>query len=189
MPTADNEKDQEARRSVLRKLVERDGQAEFARRVGRSPGQINDMLSGRKSFGEKVARAFEKKYDPSRPRGWMDIDENAEAVEGRFGDQIEPYGSSITKEEAELIADLREILPDKRPRYLDLIREAADEARAYASFLRQRGSPPSDANIAANPATKPATEKASALGQIIDADKPIPKGLLHWSPRKSGGQK
>lgn len=31
------------------------------------------MAAGRKSFGEKVARAMERNYDPSRAPGWLDM--------------------------------------------------------------------------------------------------------------------
>lgn len=33
--------------------------AELARRIKRSPSQVNDLFAGRKSFGEKLARAIE----------------------------------------------------------------------------------------------------------------------------------
>lgn len=50
----------------LRMIVERDGLASAARRFEKPDRQLNDMLAGRKSFGEKVARAMEESYDPSR---------------------------------------------------------------------------------------------------------------------------
>ena len=61
------------RRANLRLLVERDGLSSVARRAGKPDRQINDMLAGRKSFGEKVARAIEKSLDPSRAPGWLDV--------------------------------------------------------------------------------------------------------------------
>lgn len=48
----------------LRMIVERDGLASAARRFEKPDRQLNDMLAGRKSFGEKVARAMEESYDP-----------------------------------------------------------------------------------------------------------------------------
>ena len=53
-------------------LVDRDGLAATARRFGKPDRQINDMLAGRKAFGEKVARSMEARYDPTRPPGWLD---------------------------------------------------------------------------------------------------------------------
>lgn len=55
----------------LRMIVERDGLASAARRFEKPDRQLNDMLAGRKSFGEKVARAMEESYDPSRSPGWL----------------------------------------------------------------------------------------------------------------------
>lgn len=63
---------QEIRRKTLAAIVERDGLASAARRFGKPDRQINDMIAGRKSFGEKVARAMESAYDPSLPSGWLD---------------------------------------------------------------------------------------------------------------------
>lgn len=48
--------------------------AELARRLKKSESQINDTLAGRKSFGEKVARAMEKALD--LPPYWLDGDQS-----------------------------------------------------------------------------------------------------------------
>lgn len=64
-------KDAETRRENLRKIVERDGLAVAARQFGKPDRQINDMIAGRKSFGEKVARDMEENYAPNMPAGWM----------------------------------------------------------------------------------------------------------------------
>lgn len=61
------------RRENLQALVDRNGLASTAKRFGKPDRQINDMLAGRKSFGEKVARGMEAKYAPDRPLGWLDI--------------------------------------------------------------------------------------------------------------------
>lgn len=60
------------RRQNLQKLVDDNSLAEVSRRTKKPASQINDMLAGRKSFGEKVARAIEVSWDPSMPRGWLD---------------------------------------------------------------------------------------------------------------------
>ena len=52
----------ETRRANLLAYCRREcdgNQAELARRARRQPNQINDMMAGRKAFGEKVARDIE----------------------------------------------------------------------------------------------------------------------------------
>lgn len=66
------------RRDNLRKLVDSYGLAEVSRRTKKPASQINDMLAGRKSFGEKVARSMERNWDETLPAGWLDAD--AESV-------------------------------------------------------------------------------------------------------------
>lgn len=63
--------DAEIRRENLRRIVEREGLAVASRKFGKPDRQINDMLAGRKSFGEKVAHQMEAHYAPDRPRGWL----------------------------------------------------------------------------------------------------------------------
>jgi hypothetical protein len=70
----------EIRRANLRAIVDRDGLSSAAKRFGKPDRQINDMLAGRKSFGEKVARAMEAAYDPSRPLGWLDAPQQEDDV-------------------------------------------------------------------------------------------------------------
>lgn len=64
---------QSVRRSNLRRAIEdleHGNMTALAERAKKSPTQISDMLSGRKAFGEKVARAIERALD--LPSGWMD---------------------------------------------------------------------------------------------------------------------
>jgi len=65
------------RRENLRALVEQFGLTSTGKRMKRSVTQINDMLAGRKSFGEKVARAMEKEWDATLPPGWLDSEKSA----------------------------------------------------------------------------------------------------------------
>lgn len=62
------------RRENLALLVAEHGVSSVAKRMRRSPTQISDMVHGRKSFGEKVARAMEREWDASRTPGWFDLD-------------------------------------------------------------------------------------------------------------------
>ena len=57
----------------LAAIVERDGLAKASKKLGKPDRQINDMLAGRKSFGEGVALQMEFSYAPSLPPGWMSI--------------------------------------------------------------------------------------------------------------------
>ncbi len=70
----------EIRRKNLLALVEENGLTSVAARVGRSAAQISDTIAGRKSFGEKVARAIEQKWDPSRELGWLDTIHDVEHI-------------------------------------------------------------------------------------------------------------
>lgn len=57
----------------LRELMDSRGYAsvrDFARALGRSDSQISDLLKGRISFGEKVARSIEETAQV--PTGWLD---------------------------------------------------------------------------------------------------------------------
>lgn len=77
-------------------LVERDGLASTAKRFKKPDRQINDMLAGRKSFGEKVAREMEANYDASMPAGWLDDpkftrqEHGSSTTEARHPDRLIP---------------------------------------------------------------------------------------------------
>lgn len=66
------------RRQRLKQISDRwfgGNEAALARAVSRAQSQISDMIAGRKSFGEKVARAIERELSGpphSLPRGWLD---------------------------------------------------------------------------------------------------------------------
>jgi phage repressor protein C with HTH and peptisase S24 domain len=56
--------DQDVRRAALQALIDKDWKGNvtaFATSIHKSPTQIADMLAGRKSFGERVARDIEKR--------------------------------------------------------------------------------------------------------------------------------
>lgn len=63
----------DVRRANLKAIIERDGLASASRRFQKPDRQLNDMAAGRKSFGEKVARAMERNYDAARTPGWLDL--------------------------------------------------------------------------------------------------------------------
>lgn len=66
----------------------------LARAADRPPAQISDMLVGRKSFGEKVARAIEERLAGPpcfMPSGWLD-ESGAKGVEPSKASDDEAYG-------------------------------------------------------------------------------------------------
>lgn len=78
------------RRENLALLVSEHGVSSVAKRMRRSPTQVSDMLHGRKSFGEKVARAMEKEWDASRPPGWLDLDPSYPEQAPPFDENVRP---------------------------------------------------------------------------------------------------
>jgi phage repressor protein C with HTH and peptisase S24 domain len=69
----------EKRRRALRELIARDGLSVVARRAKKPELQLNDMVAGRKAFGEKIARALEINLAPNEPSGWLDRSQTPEA--------------------------------------------------------------------------------------------------------------
>ncbi|GAA7771989.1 hypothetical protein RN01_28100 [Cupriavidus sp. SHE] len=81
----------ELRRRNLGLLVQQYGLNQVAKRVGKPASQISDMLAGRKSFGEKIARALEQAWDARKPPLWLDAqsgqfvdDESREPTDDEF---------------------------------------------------------------------------------------------------------
>lgn len=111
------------RRKNLSVLVDAHGLAVVARRAGKPDRQIKDIIAGRKSFGEKIARAIEAAYDPDAPLGWLDIDpdvtsDSQEAVKAT--QTSHPVRDAISAADRELLS-----------RY----RSAASETRAAVDLL------------------------------------------------------
>lgn len=70
----------EIRRNNLNALVEEHGLTSVSTRIKRSPSQVSDTIAGRKSFGEKIARAIEAEWDATRQPGWLDIEHNSKSL-------------------------------------------------------------------------------------------------------------
>ena len=87
----------ENRRANVKKLVEQyDGQAKFAKKIGKDPAQISQWATAAKShrgkprgMSDDMARYIEKTC--GLDRGWMDIDQS---VPGSEGDESVADGSS-----------------------------------------------------------------------------------------------
>lgn len=66
-----NEEAQQARRNTLRAYIDKNFATSvnaFADALGRSQPQLNEMLTGRRSFGEKMARSLEAEIDQLRKK-------------------------------------------------------------------------------------------------------------------------
>lgn len=62
----------ERRRKNLAALVNKYTQAKAGEKFNKPSRQLGDMIAGRKSFGEKIAREMERNYAPHYPAGWLD---------------------------------------------------------------------------------------------------------------------
>jgi len=92
---------QQVRRNRLRQWIDDkfDGVASrFAASVGKSQPQIQDMLSGRKSFGERIARDLERRGQMGK--GWLDA-ESGPVVADRAA-ATHSWSISPSAEEAEV---------------------------------------------------------------------------------------
>lgn len=81
------------RRRVTQSIVDEYTLTAAAKRFDLPVRQLADMLAGRKSFGEKVARRMEQSYDPSKPYGWLDSLDSLATTKDTHGTQInsEPH--------------------------------------------------------------------------------------------------
>lgn len=99
-----------------------DNRNELARRIGRSPSQTNDMLNGRKSFGEKIARSIEDRL--GKPHGWLDLPDG--------------YDLLLTESEKSLINNLRHIPKAEQ----DLIAAECYRRAAFWVQMSEGATPP-----------------------------------------------
>lgn len=85
-------------------------ETELARRAKRAQSQIHDMLAGKKSFGEKIARAIEANIN--KPRGWLDVD-HAVADSSDTFQQRYRLADQATRQLIDLaLADPEEAIPE-----------------------------------------------------------------------------
>ena len=92
---------QALRRKALQRVIRDDydgNVSAFARRANKQQSQISDMLSGRKSFGEKVARAIES--SAALIPGILDRD--PDDPNQRSTQEVMIFGAPITAEAAEI---------------------------------------------------------------------------------------
>lgn len=106
----------QTRRERLATMIQEKTQgnkAVFAQLVGKKASQISDMLSGSKSFGEKVARDIERKT--GYPERWLDGDVSMPAPERPPGKvpllTWQQLGQALQTQELEWIATVASVTP------------------------------------------------------------------------------
>lgn len=77
----------EIRRITAQKIVDELTLTVAANRFGMPARQLSDMLAGRKSFGEKVARKMELAFNSGLPPGWLDTS-TSNTVQRTENDQV-----------------------------------------------------------------------------------------------------
>lgn len=125
----------ELRRSRLLQLIDELGLSAVSLRARKPASQILDMVKGRKSFGEKVARAIEQNMQ--LPGGWLDQRDN------HATDDASPFRiaevRSITP--AFVLDQLRGILSPLGVRLDDLV-DMPDFARRLDAALHEAPAAP-----------------------------------------------
>lgn len=116
---------QAIRRARLREVIGAGSIVEFAKRVGKSPTQLSDMLGERKSFGEKVARDIEKRA--RLPTGSLDETEHPAATPATLDTDL--LRQAVTEAERRIAArGLTTIItPEDRAEVVLLVYEGLQE--------------------------------------------------------------
>lgn len=124
MDTKDIQAVRRARLQWLLKHEFNDNQARLAQKAKRAPSQIADMLTGRKSFGEKVARAIEIEIE--KPELWLDV------ISATAKSPIEPAQQTpendhlaLTVMESKMLQHLRQLDGQVQANIADLIESIA----------------------------------------------------------------
>jgi hypothetical protein len=114
-----------ARLKELQRLRNLEGPGALGDLIGRKPNQVSDLLAGRASFGEKVARGIEE--FAGLPMGWLD----GEAVEAAESQEFARLCATATAEtRATALAAARavfEAAPKPKPKD-DMALQKAEEA-------------------------------------------------------------
>ncbi len=102
------------RRKNLSALVDAYGLAVVAKRAGKPDRQIKDIITGRRSFGEKIARAIEAAYDPDAPLGWLDLDPDRKEAAGKNNQGSHPVQDAISTFDRALLSRYYSVAPETR---------------------------------------------------------------------------
>lgn len=109
---------QELRRHQLREWIRFNYQSvvmRFAADIGKPQPQVADMLSGRKSFGEKVARQIEKLAE--MPPMYLDTDPEVAGAHSVREPTLGYHGVQLTRSGALLAAEWEKLDVVKRLKY------------------------------------------------------------------------
>lgn len=130
---------QDIRRDVLKAVIKRSFNnvaRQLALKVGRQDGQINDILKGRKAFGEKAARMFEDKLDLTT--GYLDDIRNADLpsnVQRHVAEQV-TANYDVDGPIGEVIAIMAELGYDKQIEILGAARYISGQTSQQNPTLR-----------------------------------------------------
>lgn len=113
------------------------GPVEFGKLIGRKANQVSDLLSGRASFGEKVARSIEAAA--RLPDGWLDQttnDEGASKVERAAFEPQQPAtigdaSDKLTTADLELLENFNALPDEDQIELRAEIEQRAAKAKAY----------------------------------------------------------
>jgi hypothetical protein len=188
----------EIRRLRLRELIDtrfRGVVKRCAEHMEMKPPQLHRWLSTKSKDSRRIeydsARTIEEKN--GLPAGWLDVDHGGAEQVGQEPLRIEQpaatYGPPVTDEEADLLSDLRELLPDKRETFARDIRAMAVEARAYKVMGMRNTTPVGDADVAKHlppaPTEQPPERRQDGPGRRT-SDEP-PQAKRRSAPLHPGG--
>lgn len=99
-----------ARRTLLRQEVQAHGQAEVSRRAQKPDRQIGDLIAGRVSFGDRIAKDIEQ-IRPDLPQGWLVFAEKtlSEKTSEHTYPAADAISAALTAREAQISYQLQEL--------------------------------------------------------------------------------
>lgn len=135
-----------ARRTLLGNEVQKHGQAEIGRRAQKPDRQIGDLIAGRVSFGDRVAKDIER-IRPDLPQGWLVFAE--QTIAAQVSSHSYPTETAIAEalaaRESQLSYQLQEITklwvklsPEQRDDELSRLRVTASAACSPAAELSHK---------------------------------------------------
>lgn len=118
------------RRQLLKREVDAHGNAAIARAAGKPDRQINDLIYGRTSFGDKIARQLEA-IRPDLPSGWLvlgqtqtaqTIEDQQRGIEYLIAARAENQTRQTLKRANELLALWIELSDSRRDEIISQLR-------------------------------------------------------------------
>lgn len=145
----------------LNKLAGSMGPVEFGRKIGRSPSQASDLLTGRApSFGEKLARSIEDQL--GLPPLWLDQDEGnvpADVERALTQEEADELLTALTAI-ADFVSKLDHVAREAVKRWLTLL---VDEPQNVGTIRHYMG----DLHRRASEAPLPSDDSASGPKRLV----------------------